>query len=105
MKVANRCGLSDNAGYPCCVESVETWMHVLQSSESCRRVYCKEQLLVVRKQLYQAKTHPVMANRIMTTLHQLMGGHEVTIPKSTNQNNNILERAFREQKKLDLKIC
>ena len=45
MKVAHRCGLSENDVCPCCAEIVETWMHVLQCRESCRRVYCKEQLL------------------------------------------------------------
>ena len=57
----------------------------------------------VKKQLCQAKTHPVMTNRIMAALYQLVGGYEVTLPNITNHNNNLIDRAFREQKEIGFK--
>ena len=100
MKVAHRCGLSDKDVCPCCATDIESWLHVLQCQERYRRVHCKEQLLIIKQKLLQAKTHPVMTNRIMAALHQITGGHEVTIPNNSYQNINMMERAFMEQKEI-----
>jgi len=100
MKIAKRFNLAKTNICSSCHAAPETWQHVLQCPETCRKIHRNQKLANIRKGLVSLKTSNVLKNRIMSMLYQLCGGYEVTTPKHVS--NHTLMQLLRNNNTLDL---